>query len=167
MKNYQFLLLGLGVGIVIALIVYLWQLVTRRKLKKKHEEEIDNLKNTLLEKMEIESSGIEKLKADNEELKRQNENLRVTNASLVQKPGRAEIQRLAVYQTAIEKLIINSPGFGAAWQTALNEAEVQTEEVYNGSKSFLKRIFTKKPVVVVAGIEDSSNHKDGYSSDNS
>ena len=105
--------------------------------------------------MEIEASGIEKLKSENEELKRQNENLRITNAALVQKPGRAEIQRLSVYQAAIDKLIISSPGFGPAWQTALNEAEQVAEEVGNGAKSFFRKIFPKKNVSII----DSTTNK--------
>ena len=90
--------------------------------------------------MDIESAGVNKLKAENEELKKANENLRITNAALAQKPGRAEVQRLQIYQKAVDRLIINSPGFGAAWQSALKESEDEFEKIYSGTQAFWKKI---------------------------
>ena len=107
-------LIGFGIGLAIALIVYIWQKIGRADAEKKSKAEIARLKGMLADRMDIESEGVNKLKAENEELKKANENLRITNANLMQKPGRAEVNRLQIYQQAVDRLVINSPGFGAA-----------------------------------------------------
>ena len=137
-------LIGLGIGIVVALVVYLWQVIKSHSLKKKQDAEITRLKGLLADRMDLESDGLAKLRKENEELKAANENLRVTNASLAQKPGRAEVQRLQVYQTAIDRLVINSPGFGAAWQSALKESEEEFAKIYTGTQAFWKKVLPGK-----------------------
>ena len=138
--SFRDLLIGLGVGLIIAFIVYIWQKLGKNEIEKKNKEEIAKLKNMLADRMDIESEGLKKVKEENEQLKKMNENLRVTNATLMQKPGRAEVQRLQVYQRAVDRLVINSPGFGAAWQSALKESEEEFESTYNGTQAFWKKI---------------------------
>lgn len=134
------LLIGLGIGLLVAIIVYIWQSISKKDIEKASKDEIARLKGLLADRMDIESAGLTKLKAENEELKKANENLRVTNATLAQKPGRAEVQRLQIYQKAVDRLIINSPGFGAAWQSALKESEDEFEQIYSGIQPFWKKI---------------------------
>ena len=136
--------IGLGIGLIVAIFVYIWQLVTRSTESRAHREEVAKLKNMIADRMDIEADGLNKLKSENEELKQQNENLRVTNASLMQKPGKAEIQRLHIYQKAVDRLVINSPGFGAAWQSALQESEDEFAKIYNGTQAFWKKILPGK-----------------------
>ncbi|MBO4410045.1 MAG: hypothetical protein J5775_04755 [Spirochaetales bacterium] len=142
--SFKDLLIGLGIGLVIALIVYIWQRIGRADAEKKSKAEIAKLKGMLADRMDVESEGLKKIKDENEQLKKMNENLRVTNAALMQKPGRAEVQRLQVYQTAVDRLVINSPGFGAAWQSALKESEEEFENTYNGTQAFWKKILPGK-----------------------
>ena len=78
------ILIGLGIGLVIALIVYIWQKIGKNDIEKKSKAEIARLKGMLADRMDIESEGLNKLKAENEELKKANENLRITNANLMQ-----------------------------------------------------------------------------------
>ncbi len=137
-------LIGLGVGLVIALIVYIWQRIARSDADKKNKNEIARLKNMLADRMDIESEGVNKLKKENDELKKANENLRITNANLAQKPGRAEVQRLHIYQQAVDRLVINSPGFGAAWQSALKESEEEFARTYTGTQAFWKKVLPGK-----------------------
>ena len=137
-------LIGLGVGVVIALIVYIWQKIGRADAEKKSKAEIARLKGMLADRMDIESEGLNKIKAENEELKKANENLRITNANLMQKPGRAEVNRLQIYQQAVDRLVINSPGFGAAWQSALKESEEEFAKTYTGAQAFWKKILPGK-----------------------
>ena len=137
-------LIGLGIGLVIALIVYIWQKIGRSDAEKKSKKEIARLKGLLADRMDIESEGVTKLKTENEELKKANENLRITNANLMQKPGRAEVQRLHIYQQAVDRLVINSPGFGAAWQSALKESEEEFAKTYTGSQAFWKKVLPGK-----------------------
>ena len=142
--NFKDLLIGLGIGLVIALIVYIWQKIGRSDAEKKSKKEIARLKGLLADRMDIESEGVTKLKTQNEELKKANENLRITNANLMQKPGRAEVQRLHIYQQAVDRLIINSPGFGAAWQSALKESEDEFAKTYTGTQAFWKKVLPGK-----------------------
>lgn len=137
-------LIGLGIGLVIALIVYIWQKIGRADAEKKSKAEIARLKGMLADRMDIESEGLNKIKAENEELKKANENLRITNANLMQKPGRAEVNRLQIYQQAVDRLVINSPGFGAAWQSALKESEEEFAKTYTGAQAFWKKILPGK-----------------------
>lgn len=138
------ILIGLGIGLVIALIVYIWQKIGKNDIEKKSKAEMARLKGMLADRMDIESEGLNKLKAENEELKKANENLRITNANLMQKPGRAEVNRLHIYQQAVDRLVINSPGFGAAWQSALKESEEEFAKTYTGTQAFWKKILPGK-----------------------
>lgn len=138
------IMIGLGIGLVIALIVYIWQKIGKNDIEKKSKAEIARLKGMLADRMDIESEGLNKLKAENEELKKANENLRITNANLMQKPGRAEVNRLHIYQQAVDRLVINSPGFGAAWQSALKESEEEFAKTYTGTQAFWKKILPGK-----------------------
>lgn len=137
-------LIGLGIGLVIAIVVYIWQKIGKNEIEKKSKAEIAKLKGLLADRMDIESEGITKLKKENEELKQANENLRITNANLSQKPGRAEVQRLHIYQQAVDRLVINSPGFGAAWQSALKESEDEFAKTYTGTQAFWKKVLPGK-----------------------
>ena len=137
-------LIGLGIGLVIAIVVYIWQKIGKNEIEKKSKAEIARLKGLLADRMDIESEGITKLKKENEELKQANENHRITNANLSQKPGRAEVQRLHIYQQAVDRLVINSPGFGAAWQSALKESEDEFAKTYTGTQAFWKKVLPGK-----------------------
>ena len=141
MKEY---LIGFAIGMAVALFVLVFQLMKRRSVVKEKNLEIKNLKDMINQRMDLESEGLSKLKNENEELKKKNENLRVTNANLMQKPGRAETRQLQIYQKAVDRLTINSPGFGAAWQSAIKESESEFEEIYNGTQSFWKRILPSR-----------------------
>ena len=144
MTNFQYGLIGLGAGLVIALIVYIWQFAARKDMERTQKAEIDRLKQMLTDRMDLESEGVKKLKVENEDLKLKNENLRITNAALLQKPGRQEIQRLHIYQKAVDRLTINAPGFGQAWQSALKDSESEFSEIYNGSLPFWKKVLPSK-----------------------
>jgi len=105
--------------------------------------------------MDIESEGINKLKSDLETVKKQNENLRITVSTYSQKPGRREIARLHVYQLAADRLTLNSPGFGAAWQASLKESEEEFEKTFRGIHPFLRKIVPiKTDAQVINQIED-------------
>lgn len=158
--DFKSLLIGLGIGLVISLIVYIWQRIGRSDSEKKSKAEIARLKNMLADRMDIESEGLKKLKAENEELKKANENLRITNAALSQKPGRAEVQRLQIYQQAVDRLVINSPGFGAAWQSALKESEDEFAKTYTGTQAFWKKILPGKTNAKLISSSDVVDEQD-------
>ena len=137
-------LIGLGSGLLLALIVFMIMEIKIRNIKATAKAESTKLKSMLTDRMEIESEGINKLKSENETLKKENENLRISIQTYAQKPGRKELQRLQVYQTAVDRLIINSPGFGAAWQAALKESESEFEKTYIGVQPFIRKLIPMK-----------------------
>lgn len=142
--DWKSLLAGLGAGLLGALVVLFWQLARRGREKAAHKAETARLKEMLNDRMDLESTGLSSLKVELERLRKENENLRLTVAALSQKPGRKEVQRLQVYQEAIDKLTVSSPGFGAAWQTCLKEAEADMERTYTGGLPFFRKLVPQK-----------------------
>ena len=98
-------LYGLAAGLVVALLVFIFMAIRLRSQKSASEKENARLKQMLTDRMELESEGLNKLKAENEELKKANENLRISIQTYSQKPGRKELERLTVYQKAVDRLI--------------------------------------------------------------
>ena len=149
-------LIGLGSGLLLALIVFMIMEIKLRSVKSTAKADNDKLKSMLTDRMEIESEGITRLKSENEKLKKENENLRISIQTYAQKPGRKELQRLQVYQTAVDRLIINSPGFGAAWQAALKDSEIEFEKTYIGVQPFTKKLMPMKTdAAVIKEIDES------------
>ena len=150
-------LYGLCGGLVVAVVIFIVMSIRMRALKAACDKESARLKQMLTDRMELESEGLGKLKKENEELKKANENLRISIQTYAQKPGRKELQRLTVYQTAVDRLILNSPGFGAAWQAALKESEAEFEKTYVGVQSFIRKMIpTRTDAQVIGEIEDES-----------
>lgn len=141
MQNF---LIGLGVGVVLAIVLVVIMSVKRHKEMLAVKQETERLKRMLTDRMDLESEGLSKLKEQNENLKKQNENLRISLSTYSQKPGRKEVARLHVYQLAVDRLTINSPGFGAAWQAALKESEDEFQKTYVGVQPFIKRLIPIK-----------------------
>ena len=146
---------GLGAGLAVALIIFIVMMIRQNRVKTECRTETQKLKNMLTDRMEIESEGVSRLKSENEKLRKENENLRISIQTYAQKPGRKELQRLQVYQTAVDRLIINSPGFGAAWQAALKESESEFEKTYIGVQPFIRRLIPMKTdASVIKEIEE-------------
>jgi len=141
MQNF---LIGLAIGVVLAIVLVISMSVKRHKEILVANKENERLKRMLTDRMDLEGDGIMKLKDQNEELKKQNENLRISLSTYSQKPGRKEVARLHVYQLAVDRLTINSPGFGAAWQAALKESEDEFQKTYIGVQPFIKRLIPIK-----------------------
>jgi len=157
MTSWKDFFIGLGSGCIVALIIWFVYIMKLHLAKKKGESDVKKLKEMLTSRMEIENDGITKLKNENEELKRFNENLRVSLQTMSQKPGRKEIERLQVYQKAVDRLTINSPGFGAAWQAALKESEEEFSKTYSGVIPFIRRVIPGKTNAQLMDVEDVSS----------
>ncbi len=132
-------LIGLACGIAVAIITAIYFGAKLSSLRKEKKTEVEKYKNMLSERMELESAGLNKIKAENEELKKTNENLRVSLLAMREKPGRKELERLQVMQTAADRLVLNSPGFAPVWQAALKDSEEEFRKMYSGLVPFLKR----------------------------
>lgn len=136
MKNIG---IGVLIGFIPMLIILIIQLVKKGKQAKEHKQEIARLKAMLTDRMDLESEGLGKLKNELDELKAQNENLRISLRTYSQRPNRKELSRLQVYQQAVDRLTINSPGFGPIWQSAIKESEAEFEKTFFGLQPFIRR----------------------------
>ncbi|MBN2859183.1 MAG: hypothetical protein JXK93_02850 [Sphaerochaetaceae bacterium] len=138
------ILIGIAIGVTPMIIILIVQLVKSKQKENLHMQEIRKLKTMVTDRMDLESDGLSKLKEEIAELKSQNENLRISLRTYSQKPGRREVSRLQVYQQAADRLTINSPGFGAAWQAALKESEEEFEKTFYGVQPFIKKVIPLK-----------------------
>ncbi len=129
-------LIGFGIGLLLVIIVLFRESMKRRSLKK----EINTLKNHLQNKLEIEAEGMENRRIQIDQLKQENENLRVTNQTLAQKPGRREVMNMHVYQRAVEIMTESAQGFAPMWQRAMREAEQDIQKSEKGQSSFIRKI---------------------------
>ncbi len=154
MTSWKDFFIGLGSGCILAFIVWVVYCIKLHSAKKKGEGDVKKLKDMLTSRMEIESDGVSKLKSENEDLKKYNENLRVSLQTMSQKPGRKEIERLQVYQKAVDRLTINSPGFGPAWQAALKESEEEFSKTYSGVIPFIRRVIPGRTNAQLMDAED-------------
>lgn len=127
---------GLLIGLIIACIVWAKSILKNRSLLKR----IEKLQTHLQTQLEIEGEAKEKRKQEMEELKKQNENLRVATKALGQKPGKAEIRQLHVYQRTLELMFERAPGFAQAWQATIREAEREMTEAEEGVRPMVKRV---------------------------
>jgi len=103
--NAQTILIILG-GVVIG-----WLLNTIKSffVVKRHKKELTEYKEHLERQMKITDAGNKTLMDEIISLKKDNENLRVSVKTLGQKPGRAELRLLNVYDKALRKMMLQAP----------------------------------------------------------
>jgi chromosome segregation ATPase len=133
------LLLGLG------LVVFVWRSGAKDKKFLKTEltrvkEENSELQTHLNTQLKINAKGNELLQNQLDELKEQNETLRVNLNAIQQKPGKVELRRLEVMETAISVLREQAPGFAPAWEKALREAEDDYVAAEGGLKKLMRKV---------------------------
>jgi len=128
-----------------------------------YKKEIKEYKEHLNRQMKITNEGSKNLESALEALKKENENLRISVQTLGQKPGRAEMKLLNIYDTALRKMMMRAPGFSSAWEMSLQEAEQEYHENEKGFKSIIKKVFrpslTETPQVHTS---ESTNLEDPF-----
>ncbi len=139
---------GLALGLGVALRGWFGMRLKRREL----EREAEQLRSHLHRQMEITGEGSRALKEELEGLRKQNENLRVTVQTLGNKPGRAEVRTLHVYDRAVHIMNAEAPGFAPAWERAIAEAEGQVKEADTGLSALVRRII--RPVLPSSGGQE-------------
>jgi predicted small secreted protein len=137
-------LIGLGIGVALALIVLIGMASKTHKKTLQYKEELAKLKKVIVNRMDVESDGLNNLKKELVDVKKENENLRISIATYSQKPGKKETTRLHIYQQAADRLMINAPGFGAAWQTALKQSEDAFNKAFTGEIAFVRKVIPIK-----------------------
>ncbi len=151
------ILVGLVLGLAVALVLAIVLSVKNGTEKKQIKQEIEKYKKMLQDRMELESDGIAKLKEENAVLKKENENLRISLTTMSQKPGRKEMKMLDIYQTAAERLSINSPGFAPVWQAALKESENDFQKIFKGFTPYLRKHISKASDAVLIESDDEKD----------
>lgn len=156
---------GLLLGLLIAAFIWKSGYAARRNLArdlKRVEGELKNLQSHLNTQLKITASGNENLQAELESLRKQNETLRVNQAALQQKPGRAELRLLQVQEIAIRTMREQAPGFASAWEKALRQGEAEVDSAESGFKKLARRVIpglgggsTAQPPLLVT--EDPQN----------
>ena len=116
---------------------YLKSLLTIRT----HKKELKEYKDHLDRQMKITNAGNSTLVTELEKVKKDNENLRISVQTLNQKPGRAELRLLNIYDVALRKMMAQAPGFSTAWENSLKEAEREYEANESGLKSIVSKVF--------------------------
>jgi hypothetical protein len=150
---YSQFALGLYLGLLIALFVWKSNLSRNRAAREERlrlQNELKELQGHLHTQLKINASGSDTLQRQVDDLRLQNENLRVNLASLQQKPGRAELRQLHVLDQAVSRMREQAPGFAAAWERALREAEGDVSGAESGLKKLMRR--------VMPGIGNSPNN---------
>jgi len=134
---------GLLLGLLIAIFIWKSGYTARRNMArdlKRVEGELTNLQTHLNTQLKITASGNESLQAELETLRKQNEILRVNQAALQQKPGRAEQRLLQVQEIAIRTMREQAPGFAPAWEKALRQGETELDSAESGFKKLARRV---------------------------
>jgi predicted nucleic acid-binding Zn-ribbon protein len=146
--NFEFtaetILLIIAGMIIGGVLTYLKSLLSIRK----HKKELQEYKEHLDRQMKITNAGNATLVQELEKVKKENENLRISVQTLNQKPGRAELRLLNIYDSALRKMMSQAPGFSAAWENSLQEAEREYEANESGLKSIVSKVFGSGTTVV-------------------
>jgi hypothetical protein len=134
---------GLLLGLMVAGFIWKSGFSARRGLTrelKRVESELKMLQNHLNTQLKITASGNESVQAELEALRKQNETLRVNQATLQQKPGRAELRLLQVQEIAIRTMREQAPGFASAWEKAIRQGEQEVDAAESGLAKLMRRV---------------------------
>ncbi|MES2923902.1 MAG: hypothetical protein V4819_20280 [Verrucomicrobiota bacterium] len=134
---------GLLLGLLIAAFIWKSGFTARRNVTrdlKRVEDELKVLQSHLNTQLKINASGNESLQVELESLRKQNETLRVNNAALQQKPGRAEQRMLHIQEIAIRTMREQAPGFASAWEKALRQGEAEVDASESGLAKLVRRV---------------------------
>lgn len=135
--------IGLLVGLIPAAFAWKNSIVLRlqaKKLRQQHEKELSELRKHLHNQLTINASGQDAMVKEVESLRSQNETLRIHLASAQQKPGRAELRQLQIFESALRTMREQAPGFAPVWERVLREAEEHADKQNKGLPSIIRRI---------------------------
>lgn len=144
---------GLGLGLIAALITW----INKWRAKATMNGELIDLKKHLQTQLSINAKGYEELQQDLKRLKQENENLRLTIGTLSNKPNRAELKTLYVWDKALRVMTVTSPGFAPAWELAVAEAKREIQDTDTGVKALVRRVFPMLPQELSSSAMDESH----------
>jgi len=128
--------LGLLLGLASTLVVAASSWIKRRSLVK------DNslLREHLHTHMTISAKGSQATLQELEQLKKQNENMRISLATLKNRPDKSELRTLYLYNKAIHLMYAKAPGFAPAWELIIAEAEIEMEKTSTGLIAWARKV---------------------------
>lgn len=157
----QPLVQGLAAGLVFSLVVFLYGWSNARGLRKQlssikreHAEVKSRHGDGLAEIVAALAKAKDGLEQENKQLKEKISNLEATTAKLLEKPSKAEIRTLFLYEAAIKSMNIGAPGFVAAWDKYMLEAQEEMKRVKGGFAIFVRNIV--RPIQIVKAPPQSS-----------
>lgn len=128
---------GLVFGLAVAAIAWLQGIVKNGKLNK----EVSKLKDGLNAQISTSAQNNAQYIRENEEMKKKLANMEMTLATLSQKPKRAELKTLYVYDKAVHLMYARTPGFATAWESVIKEAEQEVAKAESGLIPLMKKVF--------------------------
>ncbi|GAA5481345.1 hypothetical protein [Haloferula sargassicola] len=134
---------GLALGLILAFFAWKSGLSTKLRLSRdirRLENELRELQGHLNTQLKINAQGNQALQDELKVLREQNENLRISNATLQTKPGRAEVKQYQIMEAAVRQMREQAPGFAPAWEKALRDAESDFEAGENGIRRLVRRV---------------------------
>ncbi len=152
---------GLALGLVLAFFAWKSGLSTKLRLSRdirRLENELRELQGHLNTQLKINAQGNQALQDELKVLREQNENLRISNATLQTKPGRAEVKQYQIMEAAVRQMREQAPGFAPAWEKALRDAESDFEAAENGIRRLVRRVIPS--IGYQSGSSPSAEDKD-------
>ncbi|MBB5350351.1 biopolymer transport protein ExbB/TolQ [Haloferula luteola] len=134
---------GLALGLILAFFAWKSGISTKIRLSRdirRLENELRELQGHLNTQLKINAQGNQSLQDELKTLKEQNENLRISNATLQSKPGRAEVKQYQIMEAAVRQMREQAPGFAPAWEKALRDAESEFEAGENGLRRLVRKV---------------------------
>ena len=122
----------------------------------KTKRELSRFQRHLSDKLELEAKHLEGLKSEREKLAKENENLRLRVGMLNEKPENKQSRDLEVLTRAEKRMVMQAPGFAAAWETAKSDAATELEAEDQG-RSLPKRLFSRLLGVTHDGDAESQS----------
>lgn len=78
--------------------------------------------------------------------------------ALQQKPEKIEQRRLEVMEAAVSSMREQAPGFAAAWEKSVREAEDQMEQAEGGFKKLMRKVVPSFRSTPSSAKDDKSNN---------
>jgi hypothetical protein len=125
---------GLSLGLLFFFLSFWSHFKTKRELRR--------YKKMLSDKLELEARQYESVRKEKETITKENENLRVRVQQMMEKPDQKVTRDLETFTRAEKRMMLQAPGFAAAWETAKAQASEELAAEDSG-KSLPKRLFNR------------------------
>ena len=127
-------------GLLAGLVFAAWAFCSGWSARRALRREVRRLEEHCRTQLELDAKGRQSLLDENASLKQQAENLRISLADLKNKPDKAEILKLHLYDRAIHLMYERAPGFAPAWESTLKDAQAELDKTATGILPFIRRL---------------------------